>query len=36
MITAEMVIVAIIFIFFIGIYVIQRVIDKWNEWNQNR
>jgi hypothetical protein len=36
MITAEVVIVTMIFMFFIGIYVIQRIIDKWNEWNQNR
>jgi uncharacterized protein YneF (UPF0154 family) len=36
MIGIEIIMIAMIIVFIIGIYIIDRIIERWNDHNQNR
>jgi len=36
MIGIKVITVGIIVVFFLGLYIIDEIVDRWNEWNQNR
>jgi hypothetical protein len=36
MIGIKVITIGMIVVFFLGLYVIGKIVDRWNEWNQNR
>jgi len=36
MIGIEVITISTVIVFFLGLYIIDKIVDRWNQWNQNR